>query len=424
MNKRVNQIFRFEWVWIILIAVFTAISSEIKLSPFSGENFRFGMGSIVFFLMLLIRMPKRYILTGIVTACIVVGFRICFPLEQLPSITIYDRFIEHYPAGAYYFVYVIGFHFLKLKNFIGQPLKLGFLATFLEILSNSIEHLLRILTTDGLTSSLQDWLLLAAVAVLRSFFVVGLYSSVLLSEQKKRLEDEFAVGSGLYIETLYLQKSMNHIEQIMADSYDLYRVLKKSEQREFSQKVLHISQEIHEVKKDSQRIYSGLSAITQSRDYTHYDLSEVIEVAIEGNRKYAQHLEKEITIYTTVNVNFIVKEQMLFLAIINNVLANAIEAIKKKGSISFIINELNDSIYIQVRDSGKGISEEDLQLIYEPGFTTKFNDKGVAATGIGLSHVQEAIRLLEGELRVQSVIGKGTTFTIKIPRSKIEQRGE
>lgn len=49
MNKRVNQIFRFEWVWIILIAVFTAISSEIKLSPFSGENFRFGMGSIVFF---------------------------------------------------------------------------------------------------------------------------------------------------------------------------------------------------------------------------------------------------------------------------------------------------------------------------------------------------------------------------------------
>lgn len=75
---------------------------------------------------------------------------------------------------------------------------------------------------------------------------------------------------------------------------------------------MHISQEIHEVKKDSQRIYSGLSAITRSRDYTHYDLSEVIEVAIEGNRKYAQHLEKEITIYTTVNVNFIVKEQMLF----------------------------------------------------------------------------------------------------------------
>lgn len=424
MNKNFKQVFRLEWVWILLIALLTAISSEIKLSPFSGENFRFGMGSIVFFLMLLIRLPKHYIATGFITALVVIGFRMCFPMGFNDGATISERFLEHYPAGAYYFIYVIGFHFFHLRNFIGQPLKLGLLATFLEILSNSIEHLLRIISTAGLTSSIADWLLLAVVAIFRSFFVVGLYSSVLLSEQKKRLEDEFAVGSGLYIETLYLQKSMNHIEQIMADSYDLYRVLKKSEQKELSRKALHISQEIHEVKKDSQRIYSGLSAITQARDTTRYDLKEVLEVAVEGNQKYAQHLKKDVTIYTTININFIVKEQMLFLAVINNILANAIEAINIKGTISFIINELNESIYIQVRDSGKGISEEDLQLIYEPGFTTKFNEKGVAATGIGLSHVQEAIRLLEGELHVQSIVGEGTTFTIKIPRSKIEQRGE
>ena len=70
------------------------------------------------------------------------------------------------------------------------------------------------------------------------------------------------VGSELYAETLYLQKSMNHIEQITASSHDLYRKLKKTELHQLSVQALLIAQEIHEVKKDSQRILSGLTKIT------------------------------------------------------------------------------------------------------------------------------------------------------------------
>ena len=95
------------------------------------------------------------------------------------------------------------------------------------------------------------------MALFRSYFVVGLYSSIIVSEQKKHMQEMLEVGSELYAETQYLQKSMNHIEQITASSHDLYRKLKKENLKELSMQALLIAQEIHEVKKDSQRILSG-----------------------------------------------------------------------------------------------------------------------------------------------------------------------
>ena len=86
-----------------------------------------------------------------------------------------------------------------------------------------------ILLLHDVNLSLREWALLSGVALLRSYFVVGLYSSITISEQKKQMQEMLEVGSELYAETLYLQKSMNHIEKITASSHDLYRKLKKKE---------------------------------------------------------------------------------------------------------------------------------------------------------------------------------------------------
>ena len=356
MEQKFKKWFQTEWVWILLIAVVTAISSEIKLSPFSGENFRFGLGSITFLLMLLIRPPKNYLLTGFVAAVTVITFR-TFIEAVFEHQSILDSVVEHYPAGVFYFIYVIGFKLLRLEKFIEQPIRLGLLATSLEIISNSIEHFLRILFIPNIEVVFNDWLLLVVVAVFRSFFVVGLYSSVTLTEQKKRLEEQLTVGSGLYLETLYLQKSMNHIEQIMADSYDLYRLLKK-EDKELSKRALHIAQEIHEVKKDSQRIYSGLSEIAPLKEQAYYQLSDIMHMSIEGNRKYASHLSKNIQLDWQAETDFLVREQMLLMAVVNNIVANAVEAIPKNGSVSLNEREEDSNVIIEIKDTGKGIDEE------------------------------------------------------------------
>ena len=70
---------------------------------------------------------------------------------------------------------------------------------------------------------------------------------------------------------------MNHIEQITASSHDLYRKIKKESMHELSVQALHIAQEIHEVKKDSQRILAGSKEYDRREKDNLIHLSEVIQ---------------------------------------------------------------------------------------------------------------------------------------------------
>ncbi|MGG0657192.1 ATP-binding protein [Rummeliibacillus pycnus] len=419
MNPMISKWLKSETIWVLTIAILTAVSSEIKLTPFNGEHFRFGVGSITFLLLILIRLPKSVIRTGVITGLTVVLFRI-FSNVIIYNGTFSASFLEHYPAFFYYFVYVLLFRFLNVGRLIEQPFKLGIIATFIEIIANSAEHILRFFILSNSYLGFSDWFLIVMVAILRSFFVVGLYSSITISEQRKRLDEQLTLGSDLYVETLYLQKMMNHIEQIMADSYDLYRNLKKQQLQDQGIKALHISQEIHEVKKDAQRIFSGLSNITMPKTEDVYYLSNIVEFVVTANIKYSEMLNKKIEFKVENTVDFALTQQIPLLAILNNITANAIEAIEEDGSIVLQVSDYQEFIHFRIKDTGKGIAEEDLDIIFEPGFTTKFNQQGVAATGIGLSHVQGILQMLGGKIRVERP-AVGAIFHIEIPRKNIQK---
>ncbi|UQW97374.1 ATP-binding protein [Rummeliibacillus sp. G93] len=405
----------------LLIAILTAVSSEIKLSPFQGEPFRFGVGSITFLVLLLARKPKSVLKTGIITGITVVLFRLIISVIFYSG-TWDNSFQEHLPAFFYYFLYVLLFQFIKLEKFIDSPFKLGLIATGIEIVANTAEHMLRYLMSVT-NIGISDLLLIVMVAFLRSFFVVGIFSSIIAMEEKKRVGEQLSLDSGLYVETLYLQKMMNHIEQIMADSYDFYRTLKADNQSKLSVRALHISQEIHEVKKDAQRIFSGLSDISLVKTNEEYYLSNIVEFVEKANFKYGGMLNKRVELKTTQTVDFILSQQNPILAILNNLVANAVEAIEDSGMISVSIWAEGNMIHFKVQDNGTGIKEEDMDIIFEPGFTTKYNQQGVAATGIGLSHVKEIINMLEGEIRLEDQ-ADGTAFHIRIPKKNIEKRVE
>lgn len=422
MNNLSTRWRKSELVWIILIAILTAISSEIKVAPFNGENFRFGLGSIMFLLLILIRPPYALIRAGIVTGLTVVLFRIMNDVAfNLFDFT--ESLKQNAPAFIYYFIFSSGFRIFGVKKYQDKPLRLGIYATLLEIIGNSAEHIIRAFLIAETNIDLFDLGLLSAVALLRSFFVVGLYSSVVISEQHKRLEEKLTVDSGLYVETLYLQKSMNHIEKITASSYDLYRKLKDIEQRELSVKALHIAQEIHEVKKDAQRIFSGLSNMTLQKTNDVYFLSNLLDFVTTANTKYSELLGKQIVFHVKVSTDFETNQQIPLLAMLNNLVANAVEAIDDVGEITIEVFDIEKKTCFKVSDSGKGISKEDLDIIFEPGFTTKYNKQGVAATGIGLSHVREIVQMLEGDISVRN-FESGLIFRIEIPTKNIRKRVE
>lgn len=414
-----HQLVSNKWSALAITILFTVIASEFKVIPFNGEDFRFGLGSVAFFFLLLIFQPASLVLTGLLTGAAVVVVRIgedmLFTDEAFGLI-----FENHLPALLFYLLFAAGLSVIQLERFKATPLFLGAVATVIEFTANSVEHIVRYLLLSNVHFEFREWALLAIVAIFRSYFVVGLYSSITIMEHNRRMQEMLKIGSGLYAETLYLQKSMNHIEQITASSYDLYRQLKKQECHSLSVQALHVAQEIHEVKKDSQRILAGLEKITEAKKEKHYFLSEVLQLVIHANEKYSELLKKQIVIHSAVSIDFETEQQIPLLALLNNVVANAVEAIFYDGEIYIDVYEESHNTWFVIKDTGKGILKEEQAIVFEPGYTTKFNDLGVAATGIGLSHTQEIVHTLEGHIHIK-ILEKGVIFNINIPTKNLRR---
>jgi len=95
-----------------------------------------------------------------------------------------------------------------------------------------------------------------------------------------------------------------------------------------------------------------------------------------------------------------------------NLLVNAAHAIERHGTITVSTRQEADDIIVKISDTGKGIAPENLTRIFEPFFTTKDVGKG---TGLGLSISYDIIKKHGGVMSVESEVGKGTTFTIRLP---------
>jgi len=95
-----------------------------------------------------------------------------------------------------------------------------------------------------------------------------------------------------------------------------------------------------------------------------------------------------------------------------NLLVNAAQAIEKQGEIRIRTWNGDGNIYVSISDTGSGIPEDKINRIFEPFFTTKPVGKG---TGLGLSITYDIVKKHNGDIKVESEVGRGTTFTITIP---------
>jgi signal transduction histidine kinase len=104
--------------------------------------------------------------------------------------------------------------------------------------------------------------------------------------------------------------------------------------------------------------------------------------------------------------------------ILLNLIINARQAMPRGGRLILEVRENPRSHMVEVRvsDTGVGIPPERMRLIFEPFYTTKEPDEtGHGGTGLGLSVCRQIIEQHQGRIRVESQVGKGSTFTIKLP---------
>jgi CheY-like chemotaxis protein len=109
-------------------------------------------------------------------------------------------------------------------------------------------------------------------------------------------------------------------------------------------------------------------------------------------------------------------EQVFF-----NLVRNARQAIepKRKGTITLSARNRGEEVEVRIADTGIGIRPDDLRRIFDPFFTTKERQKGdkVPSLGLGLWVSRQIVQEHGGKIAVESVPGRGTAFTIRLPRA-------
>jgi PAS domain S-box-containing protein len=146
-------------------------------------------------------------------------------------------------------------------------------------------------------------------------------------------------------------------------------------------------------------------------------VNDVVKAAVDMS-KYDKRA-KEITIITELALNMrsvlILKDQLL--QVFTNIIINAFDAMKGNGQLVISTREELDKVHISFTDTGMGMKGDIVKKIFDPFFTTKETGHG---TGLGLSISYGIIKNFDGEIKVQSVEGSGTTFTVIIPIGKKE----
>jgi signal transduction histidine kinase len=84
-------------------------------------------------------------------------------------------------------------------------------------------------------------------------------------------------------------------------------------------------------------------------------------------------------------------------------------------TVSASYDQEKDMVLVEIRDTGVGIPEEDVERVFEPFFTTKA--EGISS-GLGLSVAYGIIQQHQGEIHIKSMLGEGTHFTIYLPLGK------
>ena len=151
------------------------------------------------------------------------------------------------------------------------------------------------------------------------------------------------------------------------------------------------------------------SSSTKERIDIHLLLDEIL---ILSTKDYQKANIKITTEYAAENMSvFIVRDQIK--QVLLNLLTNARDALNGTGGTITIATEyLEREIIIRIKDTGCGIAKHDLEHIFEPFYTTKSSIKG---TGLGLSVSHGIIQAHRGNILVESIPGKGTTFSVVLP---------
>lgn len=333
--------------------------------------------------------------------------------------------ISFFPEMVFYLIYGFLFYTYCRKKNYELSLTAPVFLFFCDFLSNFAEALLR-QRVSGFTLNLYISIIL--VAFLRSAFIWFLLFclryykfSLLKREHAQRYQRLLLLISKLNDEVVLMQKNSKMIEETMNTSYKLFQEMEDAHIDEtLSHKALNVAKDVHELKKEYALILRGLSgALNLNLNDEGMYLSDIFQV-LSNSLNTSLPEGKNLSLDIQTEENLYTDKHYFFMSVMRNLLNNAIEAsVKPEVHIKVTETSDNDFYIFKVEDDGPGISPEDLDQIFHPGFSTKINyDTGEVNRGLGLNLVKDLIEnQWHGVIRAVSQPGQ-TIFTIHIPKTR------
>jgi two-component system sensor histidine kinase YcbA len=402
---------------ILLVAIFTTFMGQIYMQPF-GSGFRLTFAVVVLnVLMLTFKDINAMITINLVGVMMFVVRSLLYVVNNNGGLLIAMEL--YYPILFFYVFYSVFFHVLDVRNLVKTPLALFLAIWICDSLPNVIEVLVR-----------QEWKGSDFESIIFTIILIGVFRTVITTilvyisryyyhKTKERENHQIFVErilmiSNLKTELFFLRKSKKDIEDTMRRSFLIYE---QADNASLKESILSVTKDIHEIKKDYARVISGLEKSIKESPVYSMGIKEIIEIIISSNKKYAMSRDVQVKFQHNIGFDFKTTDHLAVISILNNLVTNAIEAFDGKGKVSIEQFVEDNNVIFKIEDDGHGIEAQDIPLIFEAGFSTKFNENnGVMASGIGLTHVKYLVEdYLEGSIQVQSRKDEQTHFTIAIP---------
>lgn len=149
---------------------------------------------------------------------------------------------------------------------------------------------------------------------------------------------------------------------------------------------------------------------------TEFDLGELVKYVFEGQNLEMKKKNLTGECYVTADVPPIYADRNGIERVVINILSNAIKYTDEGGSITVYVGFVYNDAYIKIKDTGRGIPEEDLKKIFERFYRVdKDRARETGGTGLGLSIAKEILDQNDSKIDIKSEVGKGTDVIIRIP---------
>ncbi len=138
---------------------------------------------------------------------------------------------------------------------------------------------------------------------------------------------------------------------------------------------------------------------------------------------FAAYLNKNISLIADIKDNIFVKVDIqMFNTILRNLLSNALKFTPRGGNVKIIVEKIDDLAKISVQDSGIGISQENINKLFDIGHkVSRPGTENEHSSGLGLLLCKDFVQMNNGKIWVESTIGVGSTFNFTIPLAELSQ---